>query len=251
MTGAVAEVGRAFIDQYDAMILAGDMRALYEGGDFYNVGWWGDDMRSLDRACEALVDEHARRVDAVAPDPVLVLDVGCGLGASTAVLARRWPSAWVIGLNVSEVQLRYARPRRPEAGFCVMDASRLAIGDETIDAIVSVEAMLHFPSRERFLSAAWRALRPGGCLVFTDLRVNDPTALGEWQTPGGPAPPNLPAYEALCQAAGFDVIETEDVTARTWAGFCGHLAARPELHAFANRLRDAVGQYALITLRKP
>lgn len=55
--------------------------------------------------------------------PRLVVDVGCGPGNSTELLATRWPAARLVGLDTSETMLEAARKRLPAARFERADAT--------------------------------------------------------------------------------------------------------------------------------
>ncbi|GJE47065.1 Trans-aconitate 2-methyltransferase [Methylobacterium tardum] len=48
--------------------------------------------------------------------PVLAVDLGCGPGNSTALIAARYPDAEVIGLDTSPAMLESARARAPAPG---------------------------------------------------------------------------------------------------------------------------------------
>ena len=80
---------------YDSIILSPTMRRWYGDAEYYNVGLWSDSTRTPKEASAALVD----RLIARAAEPITaVLDVGCGLGATTARIKRRWPEARVVGV---------------------------------------------------------------------------------------------------------------------------------------------------------
>ena len=80
---------------YDTIILSPTMRRWYGDAEYYNVGLWSDSTRTPKEALAALVD----RLIARAAEPITaVLDVGCGLGATTARINRRWPEARVVGV---------------------------------------------------------------------------------------------------------------------------------------------------------
>jgi len=241
--------GSEFVKRYDAMMLSDDMRALY-GSDFYNVGLWRPGIAELKDACAALVEAHAQLIEKVRTPTGLVLDVGCGLGAGSELLSTRWPAAGILGVNLSASQLSIARRRHAPAQFCLMDATRLAVADETIEAIVSVEAALHFSSRAAFLAEARRVLKPGGRLALSDILFDYPDRIGLWQTPEGAGPADLSTYDALCRDAGFEVECLDDIVQSTWCGFCHHLSAHAQMQGLAQALQPAARSYVLALLRR-
>jgi SAM-dependent methyltransferase len=98
-----------------------------------------------------------------------VLDLGCGTGGHSAVLAERGYK--VVGVDRSEDMLRSARERGGSARFELGDITALELS-ETFDAVVIMFAVLGYLTRnadiQRALKAARRHLRPAGVL-FADV----------------------------------------------------------------------------------
>jgi trans-aconitate 2-methyltransferase len=114
-------------------------------------------------------DERARpfadllaRVAAHAPRRVV--DLGCGPGTTTALLADRWPTAQIEGID-SSPEMIAAAPSTDRVSFRVGDvASWQPAGD--VDVIVSNATLQWVPSH-RALVARWAAALPaGGWLAF-------------------------------------------------------------------------------------
>jgi len=162
---------------------------------------------------------------------------------------RGWPEAHGIGLNISPRLVRHGKARHPKVAYCAIDALRMAIADGMVEAIVSVEAVLHLPSRGTFLDEAWRVLRPRGRLVLTDILGADPRLFGDWLLAAA-ALADLEAYIALCATHGFRVEQLQDVTRETWGGFCDYLAGLPATADLAAALRNGIGTYVFAELVK-
>jgi SAM-dependent methyltransferase len=88
-----------------------------------------------------------------------ILDLGCGDGALTEVIAR---TAEVVGVDASAEQVAAARARGLDAA--VMDGAKLAFAAE-FDAVFSNAALHWMRDPDAVIDGVWRALKPGGRFV--------------------------------------------------------------------------------------
>ena len=239
-----------FINRYDTMILAPEMRALYDQSGFYNVGAWTEETRRMSVACQQMVDLHIATIPKDLK-PLNILDVGCGLGGVTQLLAEAFPEAKVGGVNISARQIEEAQRRFSGIDFQVADATDLPFANATFDLIISVEAAFHFDSRIDFLEEAFRILRPGGHLIYTDLMVNDARWIGPWSVPEANQLNSIFEYENMLQGTDFDLGFCEDITAKTWRGFSHFLRTQAKQIELADGLDSSIIAYLLNHLKKP
>lgn len=94
-----------------------------------------------------------------------IVDVGCGPGNSTELLARRWPQAEIRGFDNSPEMIAAARERLPGLRFDLGDAGAWTSGGFAPDLVFS-NAVLHWvPDHARVLPALLAQLAPGGWLA--------------------------------------------------------------------------------------
>ena len=93
-----------------------------------------------------------------------VLDVACGTGIGTAYL-RKVGARTCIGLDIDKAAVDYATATYRNCSFAEGEATRLALGDNSIDVVVSFETIEHVKDQPRFLAECERVLRPGGLLI--------------------------------------------------------------------------------------
>ncbi|AKG05391.1 MULTISPECIES: class I SAM-dependent methyltransferase [Salimicrobium] len=102
-----------------------------------------------------------------------VLDLSCGAGYGTHMIAkgRKRKVREVIGVDINEEIIRYARGRyyHPNSSFHVYNATGETLPDElgTFDCIVSFETLEHIAEEEKLLRNYYRLLKPGGTLLVS------------------------------------------------------------------------------------
>ena len=169
-----------------------------------------------------------------APAGLRWLDVGCGNGAFTELLASHCAPAALFGIDPSDEQLAYARtrPMLREADLREADAMSLPFADNAFDAAVMPLVLFFVPEPAKGVAEMARVVQPGGLV----------TAYA-WDMHGGgfpyhvlqremrklgavvPAPPSpeasrRDAMEALWREAGLmDLNSCEITVQRTFADF--------------------------------
>ena len=103
-------------------------------------------------------------------DPEKVLDAGCGRGIFSYQLAKRFPGAEVIAVDIDNSQLEInaaiaARAKLKNLSFMVNDIMRLSFEDE-FDLVLSVDNLEHLQDDIQGLKSIYRALRKNGRLVL-------------------------------------------------------------------------------------
>ena len=91
-----------------------------------------------------------------------VIDLGCGPGNSTKVLAERWPDAQLIGLDDSPSMIDDARRKQPQHRWIVEDITRWAEkpSSETFNLVFSNAALQWVPGHDRYFRSFLRESLP-------------------------------------------------------------------------------------------
>lgn len=103
------------------------------------------------------------RLDFVRLEPKRIVDLGCATGHLTRLLAQRYPTADVYGVDMAYGMAHYAKG----AIFICADAQQLPLPDRSVDLIIS-NLTLHWCNDLEVVFKEWkRILAPEGLLMFS------------------------------------------------------------------------------------
>ncbi|KQY56757.1 MULTISPECIES: trans-aconitate 2-methyltransferase [unclassified Nocardioides] len=101
-----------------------------------------------------------------AESPSRVVDLGCGPGNLTALLAQRWPAAEVTGVDSSPEMIERARRDAPGIDFAVQDLREWVTSGPTVDVLVSNATLQWVPGHLDLLPDLVDTVAPDGWLAF-------------------------------------------------------------------------------------
>lgn len=112
-------------------------------------------------------------------DGLSCLDLGCGEGHNTQMLADR--GARVVALDVAETFLEAATARHgPDLRFVLADGAQLPFREGGFDAVTAFMSLMDVADPERTLVEVARVLRPGGFVQFSILHPVATTPVRRW-----------------------------------------------------------------------
>ena len=190
--------------------------AIFEEGDD-PADWDGAFERTHQRYFAALRGAQAGRI----------LELASGGGAFAAWMAQRTEGE-VLGVDISPVQLRRARHRLerghvPNLRFVEHDVMKIAELDEPpFDAAVFMDAACYLPDKAAAVAGIATRLRSGARFLLIDwCRPEQVTALQQelilepfYRAYCIPEMETINGYERALEAAGFSVVELEDLSPR-------------------------------------
>ena len=119
-------------------------------------------LRFADHRTRAAAELLARIPHAA---PTSVVDLGCGPGNSTRLLADRWPDANIVGIDSSEAMLARARADHPDIEFALGDAASWS-SPEAVDVVYTNAALHWIDDHLSLLPSLLANVAPGGSLAL-------------------------------------------------------------------------------------
>ena len=117
-----------------------------------------------------------------------VLDLGCGSGWASRLLARLVAdgpsgSGQVVGVDISDEMIRHARTDSKDFDnimFVVGSAAQIPWEENFFDKVLSVESFYYYPDQDRALAELFRVMAPKGRLfILINLYKDNPYSL-QW-----------------------------------------------------------------------
>lgn len=131
--------------------------------DLETTYWWFVGRRLLVRDWVAAA---LRRTPSLSTEPSMerwLLDVGCGTGANTDMLAG---FGRVIGTDVSTEALHWSR-RRGLSSLARCRTEQLCFADDTFDVVAALDLLEHVDDDLKALAELHRVCKPGGVVIVT------------------------------------------------------------------------------------
>ena len=151
----------------------------------------------------------------VAPDS-RVLDVGCGSGWATRLLADCAVNGRVTGIDISDEMVGLARESSQtyaNVDFEVASAEQLPFADNEFSHAFSMESLYYYKDIPKALDEIHRVLKPGGSFTAVVDLYRESEATHQWiETLNVPVQLLSAAeYRSLFEAAGFKEVRDERV----------------------------------------
>lgn len=121
-----------------------------------------------------------------------ILEVGCGVGAQTEIILRRFPKLHITSIDLNEKQLNAAKKNLNSISSAqgrfdlqLMSGSDLKFEAQTFDGAFLCWILEHVPSPSKVLAEVRRVLRPGSVIYITEVMNSsfflDPYSPNVWK----------------------------------------------------------------------
>ena len=150
-----------------------------------------------------------------------VVDLCCALGAPARHIVQKY-GVTVKGVDMTKTMIKKARERTKEVGldsaieYYENNVMSLPFENDSFDIVWGQEAWCYVTDKGKLISEAYRVLKPGGKIGFTDWIITGDITKEEldplYDTMAFPYMECFKGYQELLKNAGFKVIKADDQT---------------------------------------
>jgi len=157
-----------------------------------------------------------------------LLEVGCGNGVQSLYLHEKYTPGHINAIDLNDGNIDIARKEAEKKGiegiiFQVDDAHYLkTIESNTVDFVINIESAFHYSNKAQFLRQIHRVLKPEGTFVIADIltkSIRRKKFLSRWRRKMSYHHWHLSKYEAELPRAGFQNVNSSDITLKVIRGF--------------------------------
>jgi ubiquinone/menaquinone biosynthesis C-methylase UbiE len=157
-----------------------------------------------------------------------LLEVGCGNGVQSLYLHEKYSPGHINAIDLNDCNIDIARKEAEKKGikgiiFQVDDAHHLTtIESNTMDFVINIESAFHYPDKTQFLRQMHRVLKPEGAFVIADIltrNIRNKRLKSRWKRKMSYHHWPLSKYEAELPRAGFQNVNSTDITLKVIRGF--------------------------------
>ena len=198
------------------------IQSLYGDSDFRHFGFWTQGITTPRSACHNLMEE----ILAFLPEKRgTIVDLGCGLGATTEYLLKYFPPEAITGVTTAREYLAACREKAARVQFFHRKLPKLKLPAASSETVLWVQGPWKLGARPDLFRESFQLLKPGGKLVAFDVLCATPPKRPIWQNIWSVAAPvsSLEEYQELLASAGFQDIQLVDVTAQCLEAFRRYL----------------------------
>ena len=157
-----------------------------------------------------------------------LLEVGCGNGVQSLYLHAKYSPGHISAIDLNDCNIDIARKEAEKKGikgiiFQIDDAHHLTtIESNTMDFVINIESAFHYPDKTQFLRQMHRVLKPEGAFVIADIltrNIRNKRLKSRWKRKMSYHHWPLSKYEAELPRAGFQNVNSTDITLKVIRGF--------------------------------